>query len=148
MIRDSSRSDAPSVDKSRSRCSNRSSRSTASLRSSRSITPPVHEVMRRKARSNFQWFKRCRSQPFNGSIVQQFKRRSQRGSFTFEDFRSVEGQDRLEVQLATSSLMWIPRIPDSIWLRLLLGTSAARCRLAVNYCRCSKPCPVSPAPTA
>src|SRR5687768_8114257 len=116
-------------------------------------------------------------------------------NFTFEDSRSVEGQDRLEVQLATSSLMWIPsrvlkkthmlrcsliaslqrtvstpprvdfRAPriwiflsslqeffqrtasiqaDSIWLRLLLGTSAARCRLAVNYCRCSKPCPVSP----
>jgi hypothetical protein len=53
---------------------------------------------------NVQWFKRYRSQPFNGSIVQQFKGRSHGWNFTFEDSRSVEGQDRLEVQLATSSL--------------------------------------------
>jgi hypothetical protein len=46
-------------------------------------------------------------------------------NFTFEDSRSVEGQDRLEVQLATSSLMWIPS-------RVLKKTHMLRCGLIAS----------------
>jgi hypothetical protein len=47
-------------------------------------------------------------------------------NFTFEDSRGVEGQDRLEVQLATSSLMWIPS-------RLLRKTHMLRCSLIASH---------------
>jgi hypothetical protein len=76
---------------------------TATAPFRRSITSPVQEVMRRKARSNFQWFKRCRSQPFNGSIVQQFKGRSHGWNFTSEDSPKRRRTDRLEVQLASQA---------------------------------------------
>jgi hypothetical protein len=49
-------------------------------------------------------------------------------NFTFEDSRSVEGQDRLEVQLATSSLMWIPS-------RVLKKTHMLRCSLIASLQR-------------
>jgi hypothetical protein len=83
----------------------------------RSITSPVQEVRDARLVSNVQWF--------NG------RQTGLDWNFTFEDSRSVEGQDRLEVQLATSSLMWIP----SRLLKKDPYASLQLDRLAPTYCK-------------